>query len=47
LSSADKGEGVLQMQTSVLFDVEHIEIFGVSARTEKRGLSQCGHFSEE
>jgi len=41
-------EWVLQMRTSALFSAKHFgffEVYGVSARTMVRRLSQNGHFS--
>jgi len=38
------------MRTSALFDAKNrkfFEIYGVSAWTRERGLSQCGHFSNK
>jgi len=38
------------MRTSAPFgakNFEFFEIYGVSARTRGRGLSQCGHFSDK
>jgi len=49
LSSADffrtRKEEVLQMRTSALFGVKNFrffEIYGVFARTRRKGISQCG-----
>jgi len=46
-----QGEGVLQMQTSVLFGAKKFgffEIYGMSTWTKgEGGLGQCGHASEK
>jgi len=41
---------VLQVRMFALFgakNFEFFEIYGVSARTKGRGLSQCGHFVDK
>jgi len=44
---SDKGEGVLQMRTSAIFDAKNVgffEIDGVSAWTRERGVEPVGTF---
>jgi len=39
-----QGEGVLQMRTSALFGAINFEIYGVSARTRRRGVEPVRTF---